>query len=476
LVVRAGLVAGASLDARRGPDGPARPGQLAVLFVGLFCLLGGFVHSANMAAFTLQQLMVESLVERHTFAIEGSRTAEFQDIYDDDNDIFRRGAHLFPVKAPGLAVLAGLPYAVIHPFHTYARDYLTTSAWVTLLSIVALVAAMGVATYVLVRAITGRHRAAALVAVCLVFGTPVFAYSGVLYHDLPATALLWLGFVLAYFARPGRSTALWLPLAAGCALGLAVTTSFLAGVVAAGTAVYFLWRNDRRRNAVFLGGLAAGLVPLAVYDTYYFGSALRLSHAASADSTAKFLDVLPVLSVSNLLDKAAFYLVRPSNALLMYSPLVLAGLAGLVLAPAAWRRERWTIAALCVAQLAYLLTIDTVGHCMFGPRYLVFILPFLVVGLAWLLERWPTLRRLARAALALLIGGSLAINLLGAINTVMQCELDQNTWWATARAIAAGSYAWPTFPFWPLSIVGLALLAWFVATGDRGSPRPAGAG
>jgi hypothetical protein len=52
-------------------------------------------------------------------------------------------------------------------------------------------------------------------------------------------------------------------------------------------------------------------------------------------------------------------------------PIFLLGFVGLFFLKRQFRKERVLLVALFIVHLFYLLNIQTIGHCQFGPRYLI---------------------------------------------------------------------------------------------------------
>ena len=114
----------------------------------------------------------------------------------------------------------------------------------------------------------------------------------------------------------------------------------------------------------------------------------------------------PAAGVSGLL-------FSPGRSVFLYSPILIAALVGLVLL---WREHRAlaaTLVAIIVANLAfYGIYPAWWGGWGWGPRYLVPTMPFLILPLLPLLQRWHDLPRTARRAIYGLAAAGVVVQVL----------------------------------------------------------------
>ncbi|MHB8468221.1 MAG: hypothetical protein ACYDCH_00460 [Gaiellaceae bacterium] len=249
-------------------------------------------------------------------------------------------------------------------------------------------------------------------AAILGLGTLVLPFSVLLFAHVPAAALAFLSFALL-FDRPAglRRVA-----AAGVAAGLAISTDLPLAVPAVLLGLYAASRSPHlRRLGAFGAGGAVGLVPLLAFDWWAFGSPFHLAYSGvalnpgaggaeqSAGSHGFFTVGLPDVRV-------AVELLFSQRGLLVLTPVVAAGVAGIVLL---WRRglrrEAALIGALCVTEVTWNSGHDGIANALGGvvpgPRFLIPLLPFLCFALAPALRRRPA----PVAALALISAGAMVI-------------------------------------------------------------------
>lgn len=333
------------------------------LLLSLWFVFGIAINSGDLSFFNLQQAGVEAMVERRQFSLEGLAAPQFQLHlqYDGDrpmSDAFLHHGRIYAAKQPGQSMLGAGVYFLLRLFGlNYVDNYLLTSALVTFFTSSLITAAAGVAVFGIVREFTeGRSLSWPLgCAFAFATGTTAFVYSGVAHHDAIASGFLLIAFYLAILIRRRGSSGRGVKLIAGGAgllLGLTITTSMLPSfmVFVVGAYLVFLRRRDVIVPVLF--GVAAGLTPLLLFDLIAFGNPLKLSNFAGG-----YHDTTPYFDLRNFAAKSKFFVW----SLVLYVPVVWAGLLGLVFYPSELRREQVTIFGLLIALAIVVLNIDSTG-------------------------------------------------------------------------------------------------------------------
>jgi hypothetical protein len=260
-------------------------------------------------------------------------------------------------------------------------------------------------------AITRSPVARDLLVLGLGVGTPLYPYSLMFAGHAPGAALAFLAFAFTQGA-PGSVASLDTRTRLGLAglfAGLAVVFEYQLAVVAAILAVWALARHGRGAWAMALG-LLPSVVILAVYHTCLFGRPWSFPYGhldnptyAGAHHSQGFYGL--VLPSAGALASLAF---SPDIGLFAFSPFLLAGVAGVVLAVRRGPRDDGIV----VLYIALLLLLFQAGLTNWragwsvGPRYILAIAPFLAGAVAWCWTRVP-----ARIATPVL-GGLVAVSVV----------------------------------------------------------------
>ena len=276
-------------------------------------------------------------------------------------------------------------------------------------------------------------------AVTIGLGTILLPFSTLLYAHLLSASLGFAGFALLWLEHERRGVLRPLVAAsAGALAGFAITTEYPLALVAVVTGVYLLARSRSvRAGALYASGVSAGLLPLAFYNRWAFGS---FSHLSYVDAVSRGGRSGHDLLKANT--KGFFGLGRPSFStaaellfskigLVTLTPIVVLGVVGALLL---FRRGRAPEGlAICALVLAYLLYnsgyYDPWGGPAPGPRFMIPI--FLLLG--------PPLALLYRLApLTTLALGLPSILLMAAVTATGPMQADDGLW---LQRITGGTFA-----------------------------------
>lgn len=334
------------------------------LFVVTLVAYAAFFNGAGWNA-NVNFDLTRALVEQRTLHID----AYAQNTGDVSTGV---GGHTYSNKAPGLSMLAAVPYAPIYAIERAlgvdvdASFVQTLNMWL----LTVLVCGAGGALIPTLLFAYGRRagvdrKGALLVALTIAFGTYVYAYSTVFFAHVPCAALL----LLALYWIDER------PLLAGLAAGLSGMIFYLA-IPAAVVLVVLARRNALK---VVAGGLPCGAI-LAVYHHLCFGRAWQTSVETSTPFTSEGL-IFGVLAKPNL-EVVGYLFFSRMRGLLPLSPVLLFALVGVVvmLRRRVLRRE---LAAIGVIVAIFVAGISSFngwhGGAAIGPRYILPIVPLLAI-------------------------------------------------------------------------------------------------
>jgi hypothetical protein len=319
------------------------------------------------------------------------------------------GGHLYAFYAPGQPVfmvpLYVLGKGIATQFHLPPE---VTTLYSTRSLDLVLGAVLAVAFFLLAVSVGYSIRTCALLT--LVFGLATSAWPDA-QSSLEQTQvdlfLLLAVLCIWCFARGGLSNRWWL-LAGGAAAGLAVFTRYDAAIYIPILALFpalvraaarLPLRPVIRDWFAFLSGLVPWLLLVGWWDWIRFGSPL-LTGLHERTFGEPFVTGVLGLTIS------------PGKGLVWYVPIVL-------LLP--WAAPRFAarqpaLAALCVAMvllplLFYANVLYWHGDPAWGPRYLYTALPYLVLPLGEMLQRWRLTGTGLRAAVVVLVLASLGVQL-----------------------------------------------------------------
>ena len=303
--------------------------------------------------------------------------------------------HYYANKAPGLAFVDLPVYAALrgvgiaHTGPVSANPSRTDIAVVWLLGLwSALLPALGLLVLVARAADEIEPGYGVAAAATLGGATMILPFSELLFAHSLSAFLAFASFALLQRRRPAP---------AGLVGGLAVCVEYPLAIVALLLCAYAA-RGGLRRALEYGAGAAAGLVPLALYDWWAFGSPTHLSYRdAVLQATHTGFFGLGTPSPDALGD-----LLFSSVGLLVITPVVALGAIALV---PLWRRGRRAEAALFTAVAVFFLLytagfVTPIGGETPGPRYLIPLLPFLAVPFALAWRAWPLVTASLAAASA----------------------------------------------------------------------------
>jgi hypothetical protein len=232
--------------------------------------------------------------------------------------------------------------------------------------------------------------------------TMVLPYTGTYFSEPLIALLILLAAYAVYAARANPRALLWLVIA-GTALGLAVFTRERS-VIMVPPFILYVWLCHRR---VLWRGWVAFFAPLVIFGVIIglfnwsrYGSPLTFGFSALQHTS--FTTPL-LLGLYGLL-------ISPGKGLLLYNPIVWAGLIGLASMFRTRRREAILFALIMLIELLFFAVYEFwTGGWNWGPRYIMPVLPLLVLAAGEWVYVNPT--RLRKAILIVLCVIGLGLNL-----------------------------------------------------------------
>jgi hypothetical protein len=273
-------------------------------------------------------------------------------------------------------------------------------------------------------------------AVLLACGSLLLPFSTLFFDHVLSATLGFAAFLALLRERDGPSR--WQLVAAGGLLaGLAVVVEFPLAIVGVVLAGYAAARADGlRRLVTYTAGFVLGILPLLAYNTWAFGSPLRLSYTNAL--LAPVGSGAPLVGANDdgfygvgLPDpRAALSLLLSEKGMVLVAQLAIVALLGL---PLLWRAGRRAETMVCTGVAASFLAYNAAYYLPWGgqapgPRFLVPALPFLALPLAMALRARP----LTVAGIGIV---SVAVTVLATLTDPLTGE-DQGlgAWWSLLRA------------------------------------------
>jgi hypothetical protein len=257
----------------------------------------------------------------------------------------------------------------------------------------------------LLRDLGRSAKAASLCTAILALSTTTWVYARMPYSEILQLACF-LGLVrqtLRVASDPSRRNALWL----GVWAGLLLNSKYVFALAIAGSAAMIAWTYRKQRPVLVrvLAWTAATGVPFVV---------LALAYNYLRFSSITHTGYEPYLSWyfgGSMFDGAWGMLASPNKSALLYSPPLVLALFGW---PRAVREQPRLGLVLAVMVLPTFLVYCTYrswsGDYAWGPRFFVWTVPVLLVGIAWFVD---SLTRVKKVALVLAVAGGIAVNVLG---------------------------------------------------------------
>jgi hypothetical protein len=322
-----------------------------------------------------------------------------------------RGGHYYPVTAL-LACLVLVPGAILQAIFSAVAPARAAqlSVLTSQLGPVALGALTPALLFRLLLQAGYSRRQAAWTALLLGAGTSIWVYAHRPYSEAVQTVcfVLFLGTLLRAAETPTRACCVRL----GLAVALLINSKNIYFACLPGALLFLFLRLRARPRELRAGllwaaaGLAPGLVALAAYNFVRWGSIANSGYGAVTEGAWR---------------ESVFFgvwgqLLSPGRSLFLFSPPLVLGLFGI-------RRlvKRRPAVALAIALtvfpliLVYARYLFWSGDWGWGPRYLVFALPALIIPVAELVDATPTplLRRWRRFGLVAALLAGLAVQGLG---------------------------------------------------------------
>ena len=291
-------------------------------------------------------------------------------------DNFVYNGHYYSALAPGLPVLAlpftGLGFTLDHGFNPFGNALFLSEFFVALTN--------AIAAY-LVYKIANRlfsQRTSVLLAFGYAFATISWPFSTYFFQS-DTSAMLNLFTV--YFAIRGKAAY------SGIAAGTAFTVDYVNAALFPVILVYLLGTKGRRALS-FLVPTSIGLLLIGAYNDTIFGNPL-----ASSEQMYQHVPSIFAKFSYPLLDGLVLNLVSTERGLLIYCPILILGFLGFRVAlkrtdhmKRHMKRALLFFACFLAVLIPYSMWVDPMGGESFGPRFLISVIPFVLIPAGFIIE------------------------------------------------------------------------------------------
>lgn len=441
-------------------------------------------------------------------AVVDDGTLRIDDYVSNTVDYAKVGDHYYSDKAPGAAFLgipvyAGLSLLLDSPAMTPLTERLQNSsafqstlreegsgvntdkirfalAQVVLSFVVsALPSALLAALIYLALADLGVRRRTRIVTV-LAYGlfTPAFAYANAFYGHQLSAALLFAAFW--FISRITKQSGAAKLLFIGLLLGYSVVTEYPTAVVVGILYIYAAYRLYRLHRLLQLGWITAAGAVVAMgwmaYNNHVFGGPLELGYSYSELWVDQHESGFMSLSLPHW-DAVWGITFSGFRGIFVMSPWLLLAVPGF----AYWlgRREQraeWIVSLACVASIFLFNASSSMwwGGFSVGPRYLLPMLPWLVLAASFAVDAWLSRRWSALVTAAMILWSWMATWAVTLAGQAFPPDTIRATWIGYVRpSLQAGDVArnvgtllgftgiWSLLPLAVL-VTGLGLVWWWL--------------
>ena len=369
--------------------------NLFIIFLTALTFYGYFIKPLD-GNISSRLGLVKAIVEEKRFAIDSYQAGEFETI-----DKAYVNGHYYSDKAPAASLLGALVY---FPIHGLIGQPLSTELFIMLVTALAIsipCAILSPLLYSLALRIVKEKWIALSIALCIVLGTPIFAYAGAFYGHSLAAVLAFSLFLL--WAEVNQFNAQMTPsrlLLSGFLVGYMVLTEYPTLIIALILIGYMIWVIRSRQISwdwkTFGWFLAGGAIPLIIFISYNwisFGSPLEVGYSNENLPEFQAVHSEGIMGIGWPRPGTLLYMtIHPMQGIFLQSPVLLLSIIGgwvMLRQEKKWRTEFVVVTSMI---LVYFLAISGLkiwwGGDAFTVRHLIPVIPFFGIFLMFLPRKY----------------------------------------------------------------------------------------
>lgn len=431
-----------------------------ILFLFFLGCLAFFINSNNISSHSLQQMGIESIVEKGHFYLEGSRVFNLQESYFQEKNIVSYKNHLYLCHQYGQYVVGSVIYFFLKEYGiSYEKDMIYASGMVILLTSVLMMSIVMVLLFNISLFFTRSNLYSFVISLFMGFGTMVFPYSLIPHCDVYALFFLFVSFYFLFKKYRIEKNKEYLPLMlSGACTGLSFFMSFNAIPIIFLTVIYVASFKNRKDIQLFLLFMFLGSFPALIFNQVMFGSLFTFPENIASEV---YKNASPIsFSIISILSKFYMYFLSPTTSITFFSPIYLVSFIGLYLLPKEYSLEKKISSSCLFLSLFQLVLFQANDTCQYGPKCFLITVPFIFIGLSsFFIKENNYVQNLIEKGIPvhkiIFVLGiiSIIIFIPGGIIGVMHCDLSKHAFFSNLSLIVRGE-----LPEFKLRFYGIILI------------------
>jgi hypothetical protein len=343
------------------------------IFLSFFLIYSFFVQWNDVWDFNSSFSLTKAIVEEKRFEIDSYESTEVKTYYE---------GHYHTPIAPGISLLITWIYTIAREFTTYTpmHEFL-----VVIFSNPLCGALSSILIYRILFFFTNNKKHRLLTTLSYGLGTSIFPYSLGFYIYIPAIFFILLAFYLLLREKSRYKKSLKNFFLAGIFVGFAILIYSLSILIILFIFLY-ICITSKKMLPLFILGIIIGILPVCFYNygilNFFIFLPTQLGYwsGKGAEWNPPNVDRLKILP------RVLFY---PWNGLFFYYPTLFLSLLGTILMVKKKKLESCIILIVFILMWVYTSIYSRWwGDFSFGPRRLILAIPFLVLGIPSIIEKF----------------------------------------------------------------------------------------